>query len=99
MLAHSPSTSGSGTVSRGPPKASYDPYLPYASHSELPEVSDTQQPPVTVTVQPRKSRFEGLANTYSGVSWIFGFKERYSLALCEYMDSRKSATAHSGIIQ
>ncbi|KIM81594.1 hypothetical protein PILCRDRAFT_821370 [Piloderma croceum F 1598] len=81
MLAHSPSsTSRSGTIGLGP-KETHSPYLPYASHSELPDLADTQQPHITVVVRPRKSRFEGLANAYSGVSWILGFKEKYSLAL------------------
>jgi len=74
------STSRSGTIGLVA-KEPY-PHLPYASHSELPDVADTRQPPVTVVVRSRKSRFEGLANAYTGISWIFGFKEKYSLALC-----------------
>ena len=94
MLTHSPSsTSRSGTVGLVP-KEPYSPYLPYASHSELPDPDDTRQPHATVVVRPRESRFEGLANAYSGVSWIFGFKEKYSLALCECDAFQKSATAH-----
>jgi hypothetical protein len=34
--------------------------------------------------QPKKSHLEVLANVYYAVSWIFGFKERYSLALCAW---------------
>lgn len=84
-LTHSPSsTSRSGIVGFGS-KEPHSPYLPYVSNTELPDFADTRQPHnvTTVVVRPRKSRFEGLANAYSGVSWILGFREKYSLALCE----------------
>jgi hypothetical protein len=93
------STSRSGTIGLVP-KEPYSPYLPYASHSELPDPADTRQPDVTV-VRPRKSRFEGFANAYSGVSWIFGFKEKYSLALCKcdaFPEIRDSSSLQYAVI-
>jgi len=41
----------------------------------------TSLPHLTIAARQRKPRFEGLANLYDAVSWIFGFKEKYSLAL------------------
>jgi len=53
------------------------------------------------TIPPKASRvrFEGLANAYGAVSWIFGFKEKHSLAFCECVDWMGFAAAHLACLQ
>jgi hypothetical protein len=41
----------------------------------------------TVQSKTSRKRSGGLANAYRAISWICGFKEKYSLAFCEYMVS------------
>jgi hypothetical protein len=48
----------------------------------------------TVQSSPPRKRFEGFTNVYRAISWIFGFKEKYSLAFCEYMVSEDFAPAY-----
>lgn len=48
----------------------------------------------TVQSSPPRKRFEGFSNVYRAISWIFGFKEKYSLAFCEYMVSEDFAPAY-----
>jgi hypothetical protein len=76
-----------GTVGLGP-QESYNPYLPYATYStnevQLAHPDTTLPTGFTPSARPRKSRFESLAHVYDAISWIFGFKEKYSLALCAY---------------
>jgi hypothetical protein len=42
-----------------------------------------------------RSRFEGLSSAYYTVSWIAGFNEKYSLALCTFVTSIVTTLAYS----
>ena len=84
MSTESPSTNRNGAAS---PKTreSFNSYLPYASTSvkegELADPDSLQPSHFTITTPSKRPRFEGFINFYDAVSWIFGFKEKYSLAL------------------
>jgi hypothetical protein len=79
MLPNLPGTNRRGTIQLAPQE--FRPYVsPSTKNAELPDPDSTPAPQIT-TAQPRKSRFEGLASAYDALSWIFGFKEKYSLAL------------------
>jgi hypothetical protein len=98
MLTNPSSTSRSDIVALGP-QQSYDPYLPYANitHSKNVDPDRTSLPHLTIAARQRKSRFEGLANLYDAVSWIFGFKEKYSLALRAFTVSMAFSVPYSDL--
>jgi len=87
MLPSSPGTSRRGTIGfQSGPQESYNLYLPYGSHpipSKKAELTDpdSNESPYFAAPPSKKSHFEGLVNAYDAVSWIFGFKEKYSLVL------------------
>lgn len=84
MSTESPSTNRNGAASPRT-RESFNSYLPYSSASvkgeELADPDSLQPSHYIVTAPAKRSRFESLINIYDAVSWIFGFKEKYSLAL------------------
>jgi hypothetical protein len=68
-------------------ESDYSPYLPYATTKEERPVS----PAGYAHARPTNPRFKRLRDAYDAVSWICGFKEKYSLALSAYTSIAPSA--------
>lgn len=58
----------------------YDPYLTY------PHTEEGQRPTqkTRTTLLAKTGFLEGLQNSYGAVSWILGFREKYSLVFCAW---------------
>src|ERR1700720_1456043 len=86
MLPYSPEAHTSRRVlSLGP----HEPYiLPYTTPSTksrmLEDLESLPSPKFTPerSERPRESLSDRIARVYHAVSWIFGFREKYSLLLC-----------------
>ena len=72
-------------------ESDYSPYLPYATTKEERPVS----PAGYAHARPTNPRFKRLRDAYDAVSWICGFKEKYSLALSAYTSIASSAAYHN----
>ena len=87
MMSNSPGTIQMDTVGPGaePP---YNSFLPSANYSSTNvHLSDPERTLPTHSsepTRPKPPRFEGFVQAYDAVSWICGFKEKYSLALRAY---------------
>lgn len=68
----------------------YNPYGPQPiatrpwKEKVLPESDDHFPPHSVITAQSKRSLYEGFADFYWSVSWVAGFKEKFSLILCSY---------------
>jgi hypothetical protein len=100
LMSSPPSTNRHSTASPGP-RESYNPYLPYAARSvkeeefaDRPDSLGSVPPNLITSARPKKSRFEAFSNVYNAISWILGFKEKYSLALCAWMVSAAFIAAY-----
>ncbi|KDQ55610.1 hypothetical protein JAAARDRAFT_37015 [Jaapia argillacea MUCL 33604] len=80
MQVNSPSTSIAEVSATNAP---FNPYLPFASHSMKQDGLEDfdEKVPQSPKAPSTRSRFDGLTSIYRSVSWILGFRERYSLLL------------------
>lgn len=88
MLPRPPSTSASRRatlVSQVRPKdpEAYSLFVSPTQPTPKAEIIDPvrELTPNSAPAQPKTSLFEGLVSAYGAISWIFGFKEKYSLVL------------------
>ena len=77
-----PNTSQSGTTTVDPQRQNFNPYSPGSDAAKDEGVLGSADSPKFPNAPLKSSRFEGARNVYNAVSRIFGFDEKYSLALC-----------------
>lgn len=84
MSTHPSSTSGRADLGI---QETFEPFvdLPSATSfakDEERDEAESKVAPQLADAPPKTSRFDTITNFYVTISWILGFNEKYSLALC-----------------